>query len=245
MGPRQLLERARQRWIAVAIGAVIAVAAGAAAGRGAASEQWLATTRLVLDTPVSQVVESAPKGADSLAWRTEILGALTTTEAVKAEIARDSGVPAGELTVVDPILSLPLLPATLPRRAAIVAAKSGTPYTLSAQTDGELPFVTLTAQTPDKASAAALVEAASGALETAAVPPAGSAQAQQVVVEPASEMDVGQLHAAGSALRRAMPVTIALFTLWCAVALLAGPPGGARRERSGVADALPAAGRAP
>jgi hypothetical protein len=239
-----VLQLAWRRRIPIAVGVLSAVAIGALAGRTAASEQWTAQTRLVLDTPVSQVIDSAPKGADSLAWRAEILAGLATTEPLRARIARDSGVPVGELTVTDPPLSLPLLPATLPRRAATVAAATGTRYTLTAETDGELPFVTLVAQTPDRASATRLVEAARAAVETAATPPPGSGRVQEIVVEQAGEIDAKRQQAAGSGPLRGVLVAVALLTLWCVVVLLAGGPGGVRRARRGAPDALSVAGHA-
>lgn len=238
-----MLRRAWRRRVALAAGIVLALLVAAFVARMGTSEQWTASARLVLDTPVSQVVDSAPKGADSLAWRAEILAALATSDPVRTQIAAESGIPFDQLTVSDPTLSLPLLPATLPRRAATVAAADATPYVLTAQTDGELPFVTLVASTPDRDSATRLVAAARAAVETTATPPAGSDRVQEIVVEQAGAIEAERQQSASAGLPRAAFAAIACFTLWCVVVLLAGPSDGGRRSRPRVAGALPGAGR--
>src|ERR1700754_1811370 len=114
----------RQR-IALAVGALLAIAIGVAVGRSAAAapDRWTASTRPVLDTPSSQVLYAAPREVDDLGWRSKVLATLALGDDVRERVARAAGIAPERLTTVDPSLSAPLRPATLPRRAAEVAGK--------------------------------------------------------------------------------------------------------------------------
>jgi len=246
----------RQR-IALAVGALLAIALGVAVGRSAATtpEQWTASTRLVLDTPRSQVIHAAPREVDDLGWRSKVLATLALGDDVRARVARAAGIAPEQLATVDPSLSTPLLPATLPRRAAEVAAEAAaTPYRLTVVADGVLPVVSLTASAPGRASAIGLVESARDAV-VALVPPRDERRDRpNVVVEPVGAVGVELSESGRGASAALRPLLAALggFALWgaavLALAALArsragrwrGPAGAAARRR-GLAGRGPAA----
>src|SRR4051795_13317546 len=61
------------------------------------SEVGVATARILVDTPNSQVVEVAPKGSDTLGVRANLLASLMVDGVVKEAIARRAGLPPKRL----------------------------------------------------------------------------------------------------------------------------------------------------
>lgn len=245
----------RQR-IALFVGALLAIAVGVAVGRSTAATpgQWTASTRLVLDTPSSQVVYAAPREVDDLGWRSKVLATRALGDDVRARVAHASGIAPEQLATVDPSLSTPLRPATLPRRAAEVAATATAtaPYRLTVVADGMLPVVSLTASAPRRATAIRLVESARDAV-VALVPPRDERRDQpNVVVEPVGAVGV-ELSESGQASKlRPLLAALACFAIWCAgvlaLAALARSraarwpgPAGADARRRGLAGRGPAA----
>ncbi len=244
----------RQR-IALAAGALVAIAVGVAVGRSAAAtpEEWTASTRLLLDTPRSQVVDAAPGEVDDLGWRSKVLATLALGDQVRTRVARAAGVPPEQLTTVDPSLSVPLRPATLPRRAADVAQAAGAaaPYLLTVVADGMLPVVSLTASAERRGTAIGLVEAASDAV-VALVPPRDERRnLPNVVAEPVGAVGVELSRSGNGALAAFAPLLAALvcFAIWCACVLALARsrdarwpgPAGATAPRHGLAGRGPAA----
>jgi hypothetical protein len=230
-----IMRLAWRRRSALGLGVVIAVAAGLLLARGHATPgQAVASTRLVLDTPVSQLVGAAPKGVDTLGWRTELLSDLTTTAPMRWQIARAAGVPMRQLAVINPLLDTPVLPTTLPRRAAKMAPGTER-YALTVLADGTLPMLALQGRAPSRAAARRLVAAAVTALKAAATRPAGAAGAQPVVAQSAGSILVESGSAGGRKKRAAVGFAAALVLWWGAVliapAVLARLRGDARPAR--------------
>src|SRR6266542_1863882 len=121
---RVLLRRRRL----IGAGALVAIAVALAIGRPAPTSSAVARTRVALDTPASQLVKSAPAGADTLPWRASLLAHLMATEPAKGQIAQSLHVRRDQVAVVDVALSVPQIEASLPQSAAEAAAITYAPY---------------------------------------------------------------------------------------------------------------------
>jgi len=162
-----IVQRLWRRRLYVALGALLAVAAGLVAGPGQPVRSGAATARVVLDTPDSQAVYTDPGGADSLQWRTKLLAHLVGSEPTKARMGRALGVRAGRIAVDIVHLEVPELLTTLPVAAADLAMTSPEPYGLVVRYDEMLPIISIAARGPDRRAAARLADAATGALQAA------------------------------------------------------------------------------
>lgn len=156
-----LIRRLWHRRLVLVAGLVVAVAIVVALGPPPPERSALAWTRVGLDTPKSQLVESAPPGADTLPWRASLMSHLLATDETEKELARLVGVPTDQVTVADPVLDVPKIQASVPKKAAEIAAISPAPYVLTVEVkNSALPVISLTAAAPDRAGAAKLVDAA-------------------------------------------------------------------------------------
>jgi hypothetical protein len=116
----------------------------------------VATARILVDTPDSQVVEVAPEGSDATGVRANLLANLMVEGEIKSEIARRAGLPPAELEGVAKTAALPAAGATPPDPRGYVL----TTDVLSSQDGERLPIIEIEAQAPDAAKAAALADAA-------------------------------------------------------------------------------------
>lgn len=218
----ELLPIARMAWQrrwALALGVPLAILVVLALGRGAPRHEGVATTRLGIDTPVSQLVAASDPEVDNLGWRSEVFANLMTTRASREAIARAAGVDPAELEVVNPLLDVPVVPGTLPRRATTGIAPSA-PNVLIVAVRSPLPFVRLESSAPTRDRAERLLRAGAQQLtELAATPPA-MRQAQPIVVK-RGEIDSREIADGGSA-RRALLVALMAYGAWCALCLLLG-----------------------
>ena len=123
----------------------------------------LASARILIDTPDSQVVDLNPKGADALSSRASLLANLMASSPVKAIIARDAGVPASQLVAVAPSATGATAPTPL-SQAASKSANVADVYLLTMQADETLPIIAIQAQAPDAEQAARLANAATTGL---------------------------------------------------------------------------------
>ena len=126
----------------------------------------IASARMLIDTPASQVVDLNPKGADTLNSRASLLANLMVSTPVKSIIARDAGVPADRLIAIAPTApgsGGPTVPTTLSQKAS-EASKTPGAYLLTLQSDETLPIVSIDAQAPTAAAAARLANAATTGL---------------------------------------------------------------------------------
>jgi len=150
----------------VATMALLAVVAGTAVMykisvppelQGRRYEVGIATARILVDTPSSQVVEVAPKGSDSLGVRANLLASLMVDGVVKAAIARRAQLPSSKLIGITDTESEPSPASTKPpgRRALVLKTHVAT------NADGaQLPIIEVEAQAPDRATARRLGSAA-------------------------------------------------------------------------------------
>lgn len=119
----------------------------------------IATTKVLLDTPRSQVVEVAPKGSDMLGSRASVLANLMVDGAIQADIAKRMGLPAKKL-----LTSTQGAPGT---DTAPSLGPSSYALTTGVLTDSDLtqlPIIKIQAQAPDVAKAAKLADASVSAL---------------------------------------------------------------------------------
>jgi hypothetical protein len=225
----------------LAVGLVAAIAALVALGgtKPATSASALAWTRVALDTPRSQLVNSAPLGADTLTWRASLLTHLMTTDALQRALARQLGVPADQVAVVDPTLNVPAAPASMPTRAAEAASLTTAPNVVTVLVPNDvLPVISVEAAAADPAGAKRLAQAAVAVLRSQAS--AGGSfssqiatggkllQLQPFLVEQVAPVRVKLVKATALPLK-ALGASLFLLVVWSAGVLLL--PGAARRAR--------------
>jgi hypothetical protein len=168
-----LRELWRQRALVVA-GAALAIAIGlmtaykvSLAPPKLESRQYhvgVASARMLIDTPDSQVVDLEPKGADGLGTRANLLANLMASNPVRTIIARNAGVNPADLIAVAPSMSAgPQVPTLISERASKSAANPES-FILTLRADETLPIITIDAQAPDAERAARLADAATTGL---------------------------------------------------------------------------------
>lgn len=212
----------RQRLL-VALGLALAVGLALTLGVSTSS-RGVAQSRLVLDTPTSQLIHTDPVGADSLPWRASLMAHLPRAEDMRRRIAAEAGVPPAQLAVIDPTFREPEVAASLPKGAAEADAITAAPYLLTVEmTDEVLPIVTILAEAPDRRRAARLDLAAAEVLKSLAPPPdarrTGPRALQAFVVE-----DVGPVRSKTlETVSYVKPVgaAVVVFGLWCVALVLA------------------------
>jgi hypothetical protein len=124
----------------------------------------VASARMLIDTPDSQVVDLNPKGADTLSSRASLLANLMVSSPVKSIIARNAGIPADRLVAIAPAApGGPTAPTPLSQRATEAAKAPGT-YLLTLQADETLPIISIDAQAPTANEAARLANATTAGL---------------------------------------------------------------------------------
>jgi len=215
-----LLRLLWRRRIPIAVGAVVAAAIAVTFGRSPGVSSGVAETRVVLDTPQSQLVTDDPRGAPTLAWRATLLAMLLGTDRVRAQLARETQISPDQLAVTDFELTAPSIPASLPRAAIEAANVTTEPYGLIVRTDGELPVVSMVTSAPDRAGAARLAQAAVRALQAGA-PAQNTEELQGLTLQQAGPIEAREIPG-GSGLVKMAALAVVLFGLWC-TALIAGP----------------------
>lgn len=166
-----LLRRLWRRKVALGIGLVLAIGAAAAIGGSPPAASEVAWTRVALDTPKSELVQSAPSGADTLAWRASLLIHLMGTDAEGHELAQRLQVPPYEVAVIDNAFTLPEVPASMPLRAATAASTTAAPYVLTLGMDDPLlPVIAIKAAAPRRDAAVRLAAAAVARLQAQSSP---------------------------------------------------------------------------
>jgi hypothetical protein len=115
----------------------------------------VATARILVDTPKSQVVEIAPKGSETLGARANVLANLMVDGEVKEAIAQRAGVRPERLFATAQSADSAEEPVTLAPDA--LSLKTG----VVVNTDSaELPIIKIEAQAPDTAQAVRIADAA-------------------------------------------------------------------------------------
>jgi len=116
----------------------------------------VATARILVDTPDSQVVEVAPEGSDATGVRANLLANLMVEGEIKTEIAHRAGLRTEDLDGVAKTAALPAASSAPPDPRGYVL----TTDVLSSQDGERLPIIEIEAQAPDAAKAAAHADAA-------------------------------------------------------------------------------------
>lgn len=235
---------ARHR-LALVVGLLVAIAAGLAvqyrvslsplALSERVSTTTTAQTRLLLDAPDKpSAVDLDPGVADTLGLRAGLLADLLATDAVREEIARDSGVPPSELAVLPPASASPSLPVPLAVAAVEAAQVTTEPYTLAVAADASIPIVSLRVVAPDAASAKRIAAATSTAYERLVATRLGKPSRLSVerLGRIRTETTVDRLPRAVG-----LAAVIAVFTMWAVGLVLLT---GLRRAWRGASRPLPA-----
>lgn len=215
--------------IVVVIGGVVALGLGAMLVRGPTSRLGVASTRVVLDTPTSQLLFADPPGAPTLGWRTQLLGDVMTTAAMRQRIAQAMGTTADDVIITTPAQSVAVVPVSLPvvalDAAASVAATKPFQVDLTAATP--LPIIRIDTRAPDARSAVRLARTTSTSLKRAARAGAASPGFPDLLPQDLVVRDVGAVRSReivnGPRRAKAAAAVIFVFALWCgAVTLCAG-----------------------
>jgi hypothetical protein len=179
-------------------------------------EVGVATAKVLVDTPKSQVVEVAPKGSETLGVRANLLANLMVDGALKAEIAKRAGIATDDLEGIVASQADP---------GSVVAPRDprGPSLTtrVTASADGDLPFIEIEARAPDAAGASKLAGAAVDGLTAYLDAKAAEekvAAASRLRVTGLGEPQVGvEVH--GPGMPMALALTIFLFLGGCAAIL--------------------------
>jgi hypothetical protein len=202
------------RRLLVLLGGVLSVVIGVGLGASPVPDRGLASTRVAVDTPRSQLVTDAPLGADSLPWRATLLATGLAAPSERKEMARAAGIATHDLAIVELELAAPPVPASLPRAAVRAAAVTTEPYVLAVRTDGVLPVVEIETHAPDRKRAARLAEAAVLALQSGASPQ-DTPERQGLNIERITPIET-HVMAGGSGRAKMAAMAGVLFCLWCA-----------------------------
>ncbi len=158
----------REIWrcrLAVGVAAVVAILVGLALTytvslppKSRKYEVAIASSRILVDTPNSQVVTVEPRGLDTLGARATVLANVMTEGEVKTIIAGAAGLNPRELSAG--VESLGVLPADLSAAAANPEAYVLTAHTATDADNVPLPIIEIEAQAPDSAAAVRLADGA-------------------------------------------------------------------------------------
>lgn len=201
----------------VVVGCVVAGALGYMTTKGVTTYQGTASTRVMLDTPTSQTLQANSVYGPSLNWRAALVGDLMSTDATRDRVAREMGIAANQLYIHAPYMSLPPVPAQLPRHALEAGSAASEPYELAIQAVDPLPIITIDARAPTRAKAAKLATRGAEAVKAKADEP--TVPGGQFVVQQISPIRTREI-VNGPRKAIAATVTVIVFTLWCAALTL-------------------------
>jgi hypothetical protein len=199
----------------------------------------IASTRVLVDTPGSQVVNVNPKGSETLGERASLLASLMVEGEIKAAIAKRAGLSPKHLLATTESTVESANAAPEDARAARVSTASAT-YSLTTRvlinTDGaQLPLVEVEAEAPNTASAAKLADAAvtglSDALDRKAAEEDTESQ-DRLTVSPLGSPRIEEA-TRGPGLPLALAAAIAVFLAGCGAILLAASTSAERRPMAG------------
>jgi hypothetical protein len=168
-----VLRRLWRRKLALGIGLVAAIGAAVALGGSPPATSEVASTRVTVDTPKSELVQSDPSGSDTLAWRASLIAHLLSTDSAGRELAQRLHVRPYEVAVMDNAFALPAVPASMPVRATTAASTTAAPYVLTVGMDDPvMPVISIKAAAPQRSAAVQLAAAAVAWLAAQASPAA-------------------------------------------------------------------------
>ena len=118
----------------------------------------VATAQILVDTPSSQVVNVAPKGADTTGGRADLLATLMVNGGIKTTIAQLAGVQPNQIVGVTTAATDPSATAVSPPSGpGVYVLKT---QVLSDSTGNQLPVIELSTQAPNRDGAEKLADAA-------------------------------------------------------------------------------------
>jgi hypothetical protein len=203
-----------RRRIAVAVGALLAIAATVALiHRGAGAAPTASSLTLVLiDTPKSLVVDAKARGADTIYTRAQLVAGLIADDDAKAEIARRARLRPSELAIAGPGSAAPPSVITPLAEQATTVAKPTQPYLVSVEVAPSLPIISIDANAPRRDEAVKLGRAAVDTLPSVArVAPGGG---NRVVINQLGQPLI-QTHVPGHGRAKAVIGGMMFFILWC------------------------------
>jgi hypothetical protein len=202
----------------------------------------IASTRVLVDTPGSQVVNVNPKGSETLGERASLLASLMVEGEIKASIAKRAGLNPKDLLATTESTVESANAAPEDARAARVSTASAN-YSLTTRvlinTDGaQLPLVEVEAEAPNTAAAAKLADAAvtglSDALDRKATEEDTDSQ-DRLTVSPLGSPRIEEA-TRGPGLTLALAAAIAVFLAGCGAILLVASTAAERRPLAGEPD---------
>lgn len=221
--------------VLLAIGLVASIAAGVVmhSHARASNAGVVATTRLVLDTPKSQLLEAAPRSTDSLPWRTQMLMDLLQSKESLDQLASGMGVPRDQVDVVNPTLADPPVAASIPAAAAKTSSLVFAPYVVTPYVPNPvLPLIVLAAAAPDAVQAKRLAASAVAVLTAQSTSPgrysSGIITGTDSVYEPFDVTQVAPIRttAVKVAAKPVLPIAAAAFVFisWCSAIIFVLAP---------------------
>jgi hypothetical protein len=198
---------------ALGVGALVALLSALALGHSSVAPSGVAEVRVVFDTPQSQLVADDPRGADSLPWRATLAAMVLGTGPSRQVMAVDAEIPVDEIAVTDVELTVPSVPASLPRAAVEAAITTTQPYVVTVHTDDDLPVVSIATSAPTRTGAARLAQAAIHALQSG-VSPVTTEELQGLSVQEVGPVEARQLPG-GRGRKKAAVMAMGIFVLWC------------------------------
>lgn len=214
-----LLRALWSRPLQVALGAVVAIGVGFLAAQGTSAPLGVASTRVVLDTVNSQLVEAKPVGADSLGRRAALLADLTGTDAGRPRIARAMRLPEHDVVIVASYLNAPARNTPLSSHAADAAAVTTEPYVVALRAIGPLPIIAIDVSAPTEARAKRLAEATVVALRQVASAHPDTPELLGFVVDSVGPVRANEIVSGGRRLTAAAAALV-VFAIWCCGVLL-------------------------
>ena len=180
----------------------------------------VASARILVDTPDSQVVDLDPRGAEVLAARASLLANVLATGSVKSMVAQSAGLPGEKLAAVARSSIDPTAPPPAGQGAAPRVPKDG--YSLISDADETLPIISIDTQAPTAKQAAKLADSTVVGLQTYLKSVASKQEipgARQIVV---SQMGPAQSTTTLRGPRRitALAAVIVIFLVSCAAILI-------------------------
>ncbi len=211
----------------VLLGALGALAAGVAATGasgvgpfdGATLHSWSATVEVQVDTP-RPLVADAMASAATIQTQTILLADYLTSDATRAEIARDAGLDPAALAVSPAAIDTPIRQSPLVVRAGEAALVPMTTYRVTPTTAELSPLMGFVATGPDRAVTEALARATvTAARSTAGASAAGATH--RLAVKELGPVRLAEHSSGGVQLPLGIALGLFLFVGWCVTVVLA------------------------
>ncbi len=224
-----------RRRIAVAVGALLAIAATAAGIHrgGGAAPTASSLTRVLIDTPQSLVADAKARGSDTIYTRAQLLANLIADDHAKAAIARRARLQPTEVAIAGPGAAAPPTVITALAEQTTMVAKPTQPYLVSVEVAPSLPIISIDANAPRRDEAVKLGRATVETLNSVArvAPGGGNSVVIKQLGRPLIEINIPKRGRA-----KAVIGGLTLFILWCLGCVVFD--GIVRRRRSGRAEWL-------